>query len=89
MMDPLYAWVITAVVIVAAAGVVYFVEWRLYMMVRRERDECKQSLAAVVADRDGWRGVAERALLVAQIGKRVTTRATSAAQIEAASDLPK
>jgi hypothetical protein len=62
--------------LVSAIVAVHFTEWRLYTTMRAERDTLRDSLTAMTADRDGWRSVGERALLVAQLGTRVTKRAT-------------
>jgi hypothetical protein len=48
---------------------VQLVLWPLYVRTRDERD-------AVIRDRDGWRDVAQRALVVAQLSRSVTRRAT-------------
>lgn len=37
------------------------------------------TIQSISADRDGWRNVAQRALVIAQLSKRVTRRATSLA----------
>jgi len=62
-------------VVMAGAIVVHVIEWHLYTTTRAERDALRENLNAMAADRDGWRSVGERALLVAQLGKQVTTRA--------------
>lgn len=48
--------------------------WRLYVRACRQRDSWRGFA-------DGWRNVAERALLVAQIGRNVTRRAAKVAAV--------
>lgn len=74
-MDLVVLAAVAAAVLIAALAV-HFTEWRLYTSMRAERDDLRATLVAITADRDGWRSVGERALLVAQLGTRVTQRAT-------------
>lgn len=76
------SWLIGAAFVMAmaiGAVAIHLIEWHLYATARNERDQAREDLVAVTNDRDGWRSVAERALLVAQIGKQVTLRATRVA----------
>lgn len=68
--------VVLLAVIFGSICVGRFILWPLYASLKKERNMLQERLDAVVRDRDGWRGVAERALLVAQIGKQVSRRAT-------------
>lgn len=70
------AWLATCAL---AIVLLHVTEWRLYTAARTERDLLRERLTAVVGDRDQWRTVAERALLVAQMGARITTRAARVA----------
>ena len=55
-----------------------FIQWRSYTGLKAERNFLQRRLNLMTRDRDEWRSVAERAILVAQISKGVTQRATDA-----------
>lgn len=77
------------ILLLVSAIAVYMIEWHLFTTVRKERDKLANDISVISADRDGWRGVAERALLVAQISKTVATRATVVTHIATdRSDVP-
>lgn len=69
-------WLVVLSTILAAL-VVFFATACFILTILYQRS--RSSLELVIRDRDGWRGVAERALLVAQIGKHVSRRATGLA----------
>lgn len=55
---------------------VCFVCVPLYRAARRQRELCAEDLRILTVERDGWREVANRALLVAENGRNVSRRAT-------------
>jgi hypothetical protein len=73
-----FGWVFAAtaaVFLLVGTVIVHLIEWHLYVDARALSERLQRELAAASRERDGWRDVAERALVVAQIGKRVTTHA--------------
>jgi hypothetical protein len=87
--DGIYLSLSLLVVLFAlAAVVVHLIEWHLYTNTRGKLIALRESMAAMTKDRDGWRSVAERALVIAQIGRRVTIRATHAATTKASENEP-
>jgi len=65
-----------SILLVVLVLLVRFGIWPMYTAMRDRYARCQSQLAAVSADRDGWRDVGERALLVAQFGRRTLDRAT-------------
>lgn len=68
-----------AVTVLFLAFIVYS-QNRGVARLRKARDLLQMRLDAVALDRDGWRDVAQRALLVAQIGRGVNERAARIAE---------
>jgi hypothetical protein len=75
-LDPVAAVLLT---IIFALGISQVVMLLMFLSGRDERDYLKSELVRVVQDRDGWRDVANRALLVAQVGRNTTRRAANLA----------
>jgi hypothetical protein len=69
--------------LIGGAITLHWVEWHLYTTARAERDLALEKLAAATAAIEGWREAANRAILVAELGKRVTAHATVVVQAAA------
>lgn len=50
--------------------------WPMYMSAKNESNELKIKIEAITEGRDGWRTAAERTLVLAQLSKDITQRAT-------------
>ena len=77
-MDSGLTWLLLAVIVVlilGGAAVVHLIEWRLYVGCRNQAVSTEERLRIITAERDSWRTVAERALLIAEIGRNVSRRA--------------
>jgi hypothetical protein len=67
---------IETTVLICLFVVLRVVLWPMHVASRNECLDLQARLDAVTAGRDGWRDAAERTLVLAQLSKAVTRRAT-------------
>jgi hypothetical protein len=67
---------IETTVLICLFVVLRAVIWPMHIAARNQCDDLQKRLDAVTAGRDGWRDVAERTLVLTQLSKDVTRRAT-------------